>query len=165
MSLLCVFSDFWVFGRFPGVSCRVSYPPGPILESVFLWRCFCRQKPPCNPRAVSSDLILLVLEALWFEHVCARIPTPWRRDRRECIASLCYCSVPWKNGLPTRIQLVSTMRTVEFDVWGWPVLGNRFRRAREPGSGRFSGVAFSKSGRPQRPGKVFEKWGRSPPHV
>ena len=32
---------FVVFGRFPSVFGRVSYPPGPILESVFLWRCFC----------------------------------------------------------------------------------------------------------------------------
>ena len=24
-----------------------TIPPGPSLGSVFLWRCFCRQKPPC----------------------------------------------------------------------------------------------------------------------
>ncbi len=29
------------------VSGLLSYPHGPILESVFLLRCFCRQKPPC----------------------------------------------------------------------------------------------------------------------
>ncbi len=29
----------WVFGR-------CSYPPGPILESAFLWTCFCRQNLP-----------------------------------------------------------------------------------------------------------------------
>ena len=29
---------FGVFGRFPLVFGLVSYPPGPILESVFLWR-------------------------------------------------------------------------------------------------------------------------------
>ncbi len=29
---------FVVFGRFPLVFGLVSYPPGPILESVFLWR-------------------------------------------------------------------------------------------------------------------------------
>ncbi len=39
---------FGVFGGFPWVSGLVSYPPGPILESAFLWRCFCRQKPPCS---------------------------------------------------------------------------------------------------------------------
>ena len=26
---------------------RVSYPSGSIAESVFLWLCFSRQKPPC----------------------------------------------------------------------------------------------------------------------
>jgi hypothetical protein len=40
------FSRF--FGRFLWVSGRVSCPRGPTLESVFLWRCFCRQKPPCS---------------------------------------------------------------------------------------------------------------------
>ncbi len=37
----------WVFevcGRFHWVPGRFSYPPDPILGSVFLWRCFCRQK-------------------------------------------------------------------------------------------------------------------------
>ncbi len=29
---------FSAFGRFPLVFGLVSYPPGPILESVFLWR-------------------------------------------------------------------------------------------------------------------------------
>ncbi len=32
---------------FPLVSGRVSYPPGPVLESAFLLMCFCRQKPLC----------------------------------------------------------------------------------------------------------------------
>ncbi len=32
---------FVVFGRFPWVSGRVSYPLGLILESAFLWPCFC----------------------------------------------------------------------------------------------------------------------------
>ncbi len=35
---------FAVCCRSPWVSGRVSYSPGPILGSVFLWRCFCRQK-------------------------------------------------------------------------------------------------------------------------
>ncbi len=39
-----------VSGRFPWAPSRCSYPPGPprILGSVFLWRCFCWQKPPCT---------------------------------------------------------------------------------------------------------------------
>ncbi len=32
-----------------GVETAVSLPPGPILGSVFLWRCFRRQKPLCKP--------------------------------------------------------------------------------------------------------------------
>ena len=32
---------------FCGFSGRVFYPLGPISKSAFLWRCFCRQKPPC----------------------------------------------------------------------------------------------------------------------
>ena len=36
---------FDVFGRFPWAPGRLSYPPGPTLGPVFLWRCFCRQKP------------------------------------------------------------------------------------------------------------------------
>ncbi len=39
---------FEVVGRFAWAPGRLSYPPGPILGSVFLWRCFCRQKPPCR---------------------------------------------------------------------------------------------------------------------
>ncbi len=39
---------FLVVGRFPWVSGRVSYSPGPISGSVLLWLCFCRQKPPCT---------------------------------------------------------------------------------------------------------------------
>ena len=39
---------FRFFGRFPLVFGLVSYPPGPILESAFLWLCFYRQKPPCT---------------------------------------------------------------------------------------------------------------------
>ncbi len=35
-------------GSFPLVFGLVSFSPGPILESVFLWRCFCRKKPPCR---------------------------------------------------------------------------------------------------------------------
>ncbi len=35
-------------GRFPWAPGRVSYHPGPISGSVFLWRCFCRRKPPCS---------------------------------------------------------------------------------------------------------------------
>ncbi len=31
-------SVFEVVGRFPLVFGLISYPPGPILESVFLWR-------------------------------------------------------------------------------------------------------------------------------
>ncbi len=30
-----------------------GFPPGPISGSVFLWRCFCRQEPPCNWRVPS----------------------------------------------------------------------------------------------------------------
>ena len=33
------------FGRFPWAPGRLSYPPGLILGSVFLWRCFRRQQP------------------------------------------------------------------------------------------------------------------------
>ncbi len=36
-------SMFEVFGGFPWVSGRRIYPPGPILESVFLCRCSCVQ--------------------------------------------------------------------------------------------------------------------------
>ncbi len=40
-----MFSGFLVVALgFPAVFCC---PPGPILGSVFLWQCFCRQKPPC----------------------------------------------------------------------------------------------------------------------
>jgi hypothetical protein len=42
----CGFS--WFLVVFLGGSGRFSYPLGPILESLFLWRCFCRQKPPCK---------------------------------------------------------------------------------------------------------------------
>jgi hypothetical protein len=43
-----------IFGPFPWCSCRLSCPPGTILGSVFVWRRFCRQKPPCNfPRGPS----------------------------------------------------------------------------------------------------------------
>ena len=39
-------SVFVVFGCFPEVSGRLSYPPhGPMLRSAFLWLCFCRHKP------------------------------------------------------------------------------------------------------------------------
>ncbi len=44
---------FWDFCSFTWVSGLFVYPPGPILASAFLWRCFCRQKLPCkrkNPR-------------------------------------------------------------------------------------------------------------------
>jgi hypothetical protein len=41
---------FGGFGRFPWVPGLLSYPPGPISESVFLWLCLCRQKPPCRRR-------------------------------------------------------------------------------------------------------------------
>ncbi len=34
-----------VFLRHPACSPTI---PALILDSVFLWRCFCRQKPPCN---------------------------------------------------------------------------------------------------------------------
>ncbi len=36
------------FGRFPVVFGRLSQQPDFILESVFLWLCFCRQKPPSS---------------------------------------------------------------------------------------------------------------------
>ena len=35
-----VVPEFLSVGRFPWVSGLLSYPPGPILESAFLWRCF-----------------------------------------------------------------------------------------------------------------------------
>ncbi len=38
---------FRVVGRFLSIPGLLSYPPGPV-ESVFLWRCLCRQKPPCK---------------------------------------------------------------------------------------------------------------------
>ena len=38
---------FAVCGRVPWAPGLFFYPPGPILGSVFLWRCFSRQKPPC----------------------------------------------------------------------------------------------------------------------
>jgi hypothetical protein len=41
-------SVFAVFGCFPWAPGRLSYPPGPTLESVILWRCFCRQNSPCS---------------------------------------------------------------------------------------------------------------------
>ncbi len=41
---------FWVVGRFPWDSSRVSYPLGSIQGSLFLWLCFCRQKPPASRR-------------------------------------------------------------------------------------------------------------------
>ncbi len=34
--------------RFPWAPGRLSYLPGSILGSVFLWWCFCRQEPPCS---------------------------------------------------------------------------------------------------------------------
>ncbi len=39
-------SGWAVVGRCPWSPGLLSYPPGPISRSVFLRRCFCRQKPP-----------------------------------------------------------------------------------------------------------------------
>jgi hypothetical protein len=46
------FSRFRI--RFPWVPGRLFYPLGPILGSVFLWQCFCRQKLPCRELQDSS---------------------------------------------------------------------------------------------------------------
>ncbi len=41
--------DVHCFCRFPcWAPGRLGYPPGSILGSVFLWRCFCRHKPHCS---------------------------------------------------------------------------------------------------------------------
>ncbi len=48
---------FRVFGSCLGVPGRFLCHPGPILEFVFLWRCLCRQSPPC--RAVVHTSVLL----------------------------------------------------------------------------------------------------------
>ncbi len=37
---------FEVFGSFPSVPGLISYPPGPLLESVFLWRVFVDRNLP-----------------------------------------------------------------------------------------------------------------------
>jgi hypothetical protein len=55
---------FVVFGRFPLVFGLVFYPPGPILESVFLWR-------------VSVDRNLLVDVALPVSGVTKKVAFRW----------------------------------------------------------------------------------------
>ncbi len=47
-SALSLQKKVFVFGRFPWAPGRLSYTPGPSLGSVFLWRCFCRQKSSCR---------------------------------------------------------------------------------------------------------------------
>ncbi len=51
-------SVFGFFCRFPWVPGWVSCPPGPILESAFLWRCLCPQKPPGKIRTRDRSRIL-----------------------------------------------------------------------------------------------------------
>ncbi len=56
----------WVlaaFGCFPLVSGRVFSPPGSILGSAFLWRCFWRQKPPCVGRRGGAGTLVRSGEA------------------------------------------------------------------------------------------------------
>ncbi len=46
LDFLGFFCVCWSFS----LSSRPAFqPPGPILRSAFLWRCFCRHKPPCVP--------------------------------------------------------------------------------------------------------------------
>ncbi len=49
-------------------------PPGPILESVFLWQCFCRQDPPSKSN----------LEQFYPERMC--FPTVITSPHFDCIA-------------------------------------------------------------------------------
>jgi hypothetical protein len=67
----------YVLGGFPLVSGRLSYPPGPILGSVFLWRCFCRRKPLCSPSPSTLQIIRNIIvaqtlcpEGLWGPRLC-----------------------------------------------------------------------------------------------
>ncbi len=72
-----IFCGFgFLFGRFPWVSGRASYPPGSILGSVFLWLCFCRQKLPCSP----SPGTLRKLESINIAQKSCPEGGSWRRD-------------------------------------------------------------------------------------
>ncbi len=51
--LLCVFV---LCGPFLWALGRISFPPGPILGSVFQCRCFFRQKPPCRVNIAARSL-------------------------------------------------------------------------------------------------------------
>ncbi len=48
---------FGVFGRSPLVFGLVSYPPGPILESVFLWRVSVDRNLPLSELFVQSGSV------------------------------------------------------------------------------------------------------------
>ncbi len=50
-----------------GRSCRVSGLSGLILRSTFLWRCFCRHRPPCivYPRRYRRHAPSWALEGVW----------------------------------------------------------------------------------------------------
>ncbi len=70
-------------GRFPWVSGLVSWPPGPVLESVLLWLCSCRQKSPCTMTllsylAVKSFRTSLKHAEIGPESLCAGLWAPCR---------------------------------------------------------------------------------------
>ncbi len=92
---------FEVFGRFPSVSGRVSYPPGPILGSAFLWRCFCRQKPPCMLSLFLMRTLTCSLKSM-------------RKGARDCIGKMTR-ELPYESRPPHRLpQKAPSMRTGQF---------------------------------------------------
>ena len=79
-----------VVGSCPWVSNRVSYPRGPLLDSVFLRLCLCRQKPPCIVPVGSVILwqcIILGPSVAEFERRDACCPT---LGQQMCVI-ICIC--------------------------------------------------------------------------
>ena len=74
---LWVFWVFDVFAVFLGFPAGFPTLPGLILESVFLWRCFCRQKPPCKLQPIRSH----------FGSSSSRAPRPVHGTRLTAMSS------------------------------------------------------------------------------
>ncbi len=63
-----------VFGRSLWVSGLLSYHPGPISGSAFLWRWFCGQKPPCKFKSKTNHTIVSLDRGQGF-HISGRALT------------------------------------------------------------------------------------------